>query len=114
MGRADSSLLNSSGDAPGRCNLGAAKSRQCEKIKAIRSALVAAGFLTVDSQAKVLGLSRSTTWKVLRGDQKNSGISASTVKRMLVSAALPPAARSVIQEYVHEKLLGAYGHPLLA
>jgi hypothetical protein len=28
----------------------------------------------------------------------------------LRSQELPPTARQVIEEYVHEKLLGAYGH----
>lgn len=89
----------------------AAKARQCCKIAEIRSALIGAGFVTVEEQAHVLGLPRSTSWKVLRADHKNSGLSASTIKRMLASAAVPPTARTAIQEYVHEKLLGAYGHP---
>jgi hypothetical protein len=111
MGKTHFSKAHELRDVPRRDDNRAAKARQCAKISAIRSALVSAGFVTVESQSKSLGLARSTTWKVLRGDQKNSGLSASTVKRMLASTELPAAARRTIEEYVYEKLLGAYGHP---
>jgi hypothetical protein len=86
------------------------KARQCEKLAALRAALVAAGFVTAASQAHALGLSRSSAWKVLKGDHKQSGLSASTINRMLASPALPSGARAIIEEYVREKLQGAYGH----
>ena len=41
------------------------------KIRNICDALVAAGFETLDEQTEVLGLSRSTTWSILRGSHKN-------------------------------------------
>jgi hypothetical protein len=110
MGKPHCSSVNILQTFPARGSSGTAKARQCEKIRAIRSALVAAGFITVSAQAQVLGLSRSTTWKVLRADQKNTGLSASTVKRMLGSTILPQVARAAIEDYMHEKLLGAYGH----
>jgi hypothetical protein len=97
------------GAASGSC-LSELKARQASKIAEIRQALIAAGFDTVSNQAVVLGLSRSTAWAVLRGAHKSSGLSTSVINRILRSQELPPAARKIIEEYVQEKLRGAYGH----
>ena len=86
------------------------KARQSSKIGKIRQALVAAGFDTTTKQAAVLGLAKSTTWAVLRGNHKGSGLSTSVINRMLLSRELPPAVRRIIEEYVQERLLGKYGH----
>jgi hypothetical protein len=86
------------------------KARQASKIAEIRQALVSAGFDTLSKQAAVLGLSRSSAWTVLKSHHKASGLSAMTIKRMLASPHLPPAARQIVEEYIQEKLLGAYGH----
>ena len=86
------------------------KVRQCEKLAELRAALLAGGFDTTAKQAVALGLSRSSAWKILKGDHKHSGLSASTINRMLASPDLPPDARKIIDEYVWGKLQGAYGH----
>ena len=86
------------------------KARQASKIAEIRQALVAAGFDTLSKQAAALGVTRSTAWVMLRGNHKASGLCADTIKRILASPDLPPAARQIVQEYIQEKLLGAYGH----
>jgi hypothetical protein len=86
------------------------KARQASKIAKIRQSLIAAGFDTLSKQAAVLGVSRSTAWAVLRGRHKSSGLSASIINRILGSQTLPPTARAIIDEYIQEKLLGAYGH----
>jgi len=65
--------------------------------------------VTLDAQATVLGLPRSTTWAILRGNYKHSGLSAAIINRML-SAPLPLRVRANILEYVDEKLDGSYGH----
>jgi hypothetical protein len=101
--------LNSS-IVPGRQTYAGMKARQCAKIIELKAALLEAGFDRVSKQAAVLGLSRSTAWKVLKSDHKQSGLSANTIKRMLASPHLPPNARQIIEDYVREKLLGAYGH----
>jgi predicted DNA-binding transcriptional regulator AlpA len=67
------------------------KARQSAKIRELREALVASGFLTLDEQSKVLGLSRSTTWTILKGNHKASGLSAAIIDRMLAAPRLPPA-----------------------
>jgi hypothetical protein len=86
------------------------KARQASKIKELGDALVAAGFCTLDRQASALGLSRSTTWTVLRAHHKHSGLSATIIKQMLQAPQLPPLVRTKIVEYINEKTSGLYGH----
>ena len=86
------------------------KAMQSAKIRELRQALVDAGVLTLDQQAKSLGVSRSTAWAVLKGNHKSSGLSATLINRMLASPQLPGSARKIILEYVEEKSAGAYGH----
>jgi hypothetical protein len=64
---------------------------------------------TLDQQADVLGLSRSTTWTVIRGIHKCSGLSATTINCMLDSSRLPLRVRLKVLEYIAEKMSGAYG-----
>jgi hypothetical protein len=85
------------------------RERQSSKIREIRDAPLSGRFLTVDEQARLLGLSRSTTWTILKGTHKASGLSASIINRMLAAPQLPPLVRSKILEYVEEKAAGLYG-----
>ena len=86
------------------------KARQRAKIRRIGDALVASGFSTLDEQAKVLGLNRSTTWTILKANHKNSGLSATVISRMLSAPHLPALVRAKIIEYIEEKSEGFYGH----
>jgi hypothetical protein len=88
----------------------AMRARQCQKIRGLRQALIEAGFISLDQQAKVLGLSRSTTWAVLRGNHKCTGLRATLIVRMLTAPKLPQEVRSILVSYVNEKSQGAYGH----
>jgi hypothetical protein len=85
------------------------KARQAAKIKQLGEALIAAGFATLDDQAKVLGLSRSTTWTILKANHKSSGLSASVINRMLAAPDLPSRVKRTIVEYIEEKRAGLYG-----
>lgn len=85
------------------------KARQSAKIKEVGEALIADGFCVLDQQAKALGLSRSTTWTILKASHKSSGLSAAVINRMLSSPQLPPRARLKIFEYIREKSAGHYG-----
>jgi hypothetical protein len=84
------------------------KARQSCKIRELAEALQSAGFLTLDEQAKALGLSRSTAWTIRRASHKASGVSASIINRVLVAPELPSLARTKILEYVEEKAAGLY------
>ena len=90
------------------------KAKQCQKLAEIKTVLVFCGFKALNEQANVLNLSRSSAWKLLKSDHKQSGLSASSINRMLASPDLPPDVRKVIDEYVQEKLRGAYGHTAVA
>jgi len=83
--------------------------RQLSKIRELVEAVEAAGFLTLDAQAKILGLPRSTAWTIRRGSHKASGLSASILNRMLAAPTLPLLVRAKILEYVQEKAAGLYG-----
>jgi hypothetical protein len=86
------------------------KTRQASKIRELGDALITSGFVTLDQQARALGLCRSTTWTILKGNHKTSGLSASVINRMLAAPQLPPLVRLKILEYIEEKAAGLYGH----
>ena len=85
------------------------KARQSSKIREIGEALITAGFVSLNAQAKVFGLPRSTAWTILAAEHKGTGISARIVCRMLSSAQLPALARVKIMEYAEERAAGIYG-----
>jgi hypothetical protein len=86
------------------------KDRQSSKIKELSDALVAAGFCSLDEQADALGLSRSTTWTILKAKHKNYGLSGALVNRILQRPRLNRRVRAKIIEYIQEKVAGCYGH----
>jgi hypothetical protein len=86
------------------------KARQTAKIQEIARALHLAGFQTLDAQAKILGVGRSTAWTILKSNHKGSGLSARTIGRLLSVRQLPLIVRTTILEYVEEKAAGRYGH----
>lgn len=100
--------VNASTQSP--ASLAYMKARQCAKIAELHTALVNAGLVSLDSRAKALGLSRSTTWAVLKGSHKTSGLSATVINRIVLSPQLPASARVILFQYVEEKSAGAYGH----
>jgi predicted DNA-binding transcriptional regulator AlpA len=85
------------------------KARQSAKIRELADAARVAGYLTLDQQAKVFGLARSTAWTITNASHKASGLSASTINRMLAAPELPQLVRTKILEYVEEKAAGLYG-----
>src|SRR5262245_6046172 len=85
------------------------KARQVAKMRELRGCLIAEGHVHLDSQAAALGLPRSTTWTILNGIHKGSGLSADIVARMLAVSNLSPAVRDKILEYCSEKSAGYYG-----
>jgi hypothetical protein len=87
----------------------AMKARQSSKIRELAEAVEAAGFLTVDEQAKVLGVPRSTAWTIRKASHKASGLSASIINRMLAAPELPLMVRAKLLEYIQEKATGLYG-----
>jgi hypothetical protein len=85
------------------------KARQASKIRKIGEALITTGFVSLDAQAKILGLPRSTARRILSAEHKGTGLSARIICRMLSSEPLPPLVRAKIIEYANEKAAGIYG-----
>jgi len=83
---------------------------QSSKMRELKDVLVASGFVALDEQAAALGLCRSTTWTIMRGAHKNSGLSVAVINRMLACPRLPAPVRAKLIEYVREKIAGCYGH----
>ena len=100
----------SSHQAPGPQTVAKMKARQSAKIQEIADALISAGFNTLDQQAEILGVCRSTAWTLLKSTHKGSGLSAKVISCMLAVRQLPPLVRRKILEYVEEKASGQYGH----
>jgi hypothetical protein len=98
------------GDGAPPTALTSLRERQTETLRALRLALIAHGINSVDEQAKVLCLPRSTTWFVLQCNHKWRGLNAAQVVRMLRSERLPEEARRVVMRYARERADGAYGH----
>jgi hypothetical protein len=65
--------------------------------------------ISLDAQAKALGLPRSTAWTILSAEHEATGLSARIICRMLNSEPLPPLIRARIIEYANEKAAGIYG-----
>ena len=57
------------------------KARQSSKIREIGEALITAGFVSLNAQAKVFGLPRSTAWTILSAKHKGTGLSARIIYR---------------------------------
>ena len=86
------------------------KARRLAKLRELKEALGTAGIHTLDEQAQAIGINRITTWTVLRGNHKNSSLSAATINRILAAPQLPLLVRAKILEYVGEKAAGTYSH----
>ena len=80
-----------------------AQPRYAVKIQHIVDAIVAAGYLSLDSQAKALGVKRSTAWTIIKTKHKLDRLSGKTTDRMLANPELPPSVRTVIQRYLAER-----------
>ena len=79
------------------------KAQQSSKIREIGEALITAGFVSLNAQAKVFGLPRSTAWTILSAKHKGTGLCARIICRMLSSGELPALVRAKIMEYAEEK-----------
>ena len=87
-------------------SLRAMKARQTRKIEQLREVFLTDGRLRVRQQANLLGLCPSTAHAVLQRNYKSSGLSAAIIKRMLACPNLPESARTILHEYLNEKIAG--------
>ena len=83
--------------------MGAPHSGYLTGIEQISKALIASGYLTLDAQAKALGVHRATAWTIIKNKHKLGRLSAKTTQRILANPDTPPSVRSVIQKYMAER-----------
>ena len=72
-------------------------------IQHIVGALLAAGYTSLDAQAKALGVHRATAWTIIRKKHKLDRLNTDTTNRMLRNPELPQCVRAVIEQYVAER-----------
>jgi hypothetical protein len=77
--------------------------RRINPIEHIADALVAAGYTSLDKQAKALGIHRATAWTIIKKKHKLGRLSTNTTNRMLASRELPPSVRILIEQYLAER-----------
>lgn len=72
------------------------------KIQDITEALISSGYTSLDHQARVLGLHRSTVWTIRENKHKMGRLSAKTIDRIITNPDTPPRVRAAVKEYVAE------------
>jgi hypothetical protein len=77
--------------------------RRTTPVQHIADALVAAGYTSLDKQAKALGIHRATAWTIIKKKHKLGRLNTNTTNRMLANPELPPPVRAVIQQYLAER-----------
>ena len=69
--------------------MGAPRSSYVIGIEQISKALIASGYLTLDAQAKALGVHRNTAWTIVNTKHKLGRLSAKTTQRILANPETP-------------------------
>jgi hypothetical protein len=82
---------------------GATARNHTVRLRKIGEALNAAGYETLDEQAKALGVKRSTAWYIVNGKNKRDRLSEKTTKRILANPNTPPTVRAIIRQYLAER-----------
>jgi hypothetical protein len=72
-------------------------------LECISKALIAAGYISLDEQAKALGVHRNTAWTIVKNKHKLGRLSAKTINRILTNPETPPSVRAVIQQYLSKR-----------
>jgi predicted ABC-class ATPase len=76
--------------------------RRTVPIQAIAEALVAAGYTSLDQQAKALGIHRSTAWTIIKTRHKLGRLNRQTAQRILDNPDTPPSVRAIVQQALVE------------
>jgi hypothetical protein len=62
----------------------------------IADALIEEGYLSLDAQAKALGLNRSTVWTIMKATQKLGRLNSKTALCILANPSTPVSVRAII------------------
>jgi hypothetical protein len=79
--------------------LNSSSARRTTPVQHIADALIAAGYTSLDEQARALGVHRSTTWTIVKTRHKLGYLNANTTERMLANPELPPCVRDILQRH---------------
>lgn len=66
-------------------------------LQLIADALIRAGHISLDAQAKALGLSRSTAWTIVKTKHKLGRLNAETTARILANPETPVSVRVIVE-----------------
>jgi hypothetical protein len=77
--------------------------RRTTPVQHIADALVAAGYTSLDEQARALGVHRATAWTIIKKKHKLGRLNPDTTNRMLANRELPPSVRIVIEQFLAER-----------
>jgi hypothetical protein len=72
-------------------------------IQLLADALIKDGFLSLDQQAKALGLHRSTTWTIMKTKHKLGMLNNKTVRNILAHSDTPASVRMIIHTMLDRK-----------
>jgi hypothetical protein len=72
-------------------------------LQNVSEALIAAGFVSLDEQAKALGVHRATAWTIIKHKHKLGRLQRDTVVRILANPGTPQSVRTVIERYAAER-----------
>jgi hypothetical protein len=70
------------------------------KIQDITAALISSGYVSLDEQAKRLGLPRATVWTIRTNKHKIGRLSAKTIQRVIANPDAPPLVLSAMRAYI--------------
>jgi len=69
----------------------------------IANALIKAGYLSLDAQAKALGVSRSTAWTIVNTKQKLGRLNNKTARCILANPNAPASVHVIIRTMLDRK-----------
>src|SRR5262245_3090811 len=84
-------------------SLNTSSARRTIPVQHIADALVEAGYISLNQQARALGIHRATAWTIMRTKHKLGYLNAKTAERMLANPELPTCIRDVLHRYATEK-----------
>ena len=67
-------------------------------LQRLAAELAAAGYDTLDEQAKALDIHRSTAWTIVKRKHKLGRLNIKTRQKTLNSPHLPPGVRAILQD----------------
>ena len=69
----------------------------------VANALIKAGYVSLDAQAKALGVSRSTAWTIVKAKQKLGCLNNKTVRNILANPDTPASVRETVRTLMDQE-----------